>query len=674
MAGETAKILLCDCEGSIRTDPARMCDACPGTEKVHSSLCRSEGEALGAALTAGPVIVACAQEEARFAETADDLGVDTLAGTVDIRDRALWSEEGADAAPKIAALLAEATRPGRAAGSVDVESEGVCLVYGAASVAVPAAEALSGGLTVTVMLTDTDDLALPWDADFEVMRGTVRTARGTLGAFALVADAVAPMIPGGRGAPRFEAPRDGGKSGCDIILDLSGKAPLFPAHGTRDGYLRADPGDPLAVAALIPQAIALVGTFEKTLYIDFHADLCAHSRSGQPGCTRCLEVCPTGAITSAGDTVAIDPLVCAGCGGCSAVCPSGAAEYTLPRGDDARMRMEAMLTAYADAGGAAPRILIHDEREGRGAIAMAARYGRGLPATVIPFAVNEVTQAGHDLMIAAFGMGAGQVAVHMPTRLRREGEAGSLDGQVALTRAMLDGAGIGGARLIVIESDDPDALTEALYAEAPATPTREPISPLGDKRTATRLSIAAIGSGAAPFGLPAGAPYGDVIVNEGACTLCLACVSQCPVGALLDNPDKPQLRFRESACLQCGICEATCPENAITLEPRFDPANAAREPRILHEDEPALCIECARPFGSRATIERIVEKLGGAHWMFDNPERTRVIRMCEDCRVGAVFRQGDNPFQRGEKPPVRTTEDYLEAGDEDAIPPRKFDA
>ncbi len=674
MAGDAMKILLCDCEGSIRTDPEAMCAACPGAQDVHTSLCRTQTDVLANALADGPLIVACAQEERRFAEIADELEADTLAGTVDIRDRALWSEEGEAAAPKIAALMAEATRAGRGAGTVDVESEGVCLVYGASAVVVPVAETLSRSLTVTAMVTDSEELVLPWDAAFEVLRGTIRNASGTMGAFGIVADGLAPMVPGGRGALQFDEPRDGGKSGCDMILDLSGKAPLFPAHGKRDGYLRADPTDPLAVAALIPQAIEMVGTFEKTLYIDFHAELCAHSRSGQPGCTRCLDVCPTGAIVPNGETVKIDPLVCAGCGGCSAVCPSGAAEYTLPLPDDARMRMEAMLTAYGEAGGAAPRILIHDEREGRGMIAMAARHGRGLPATVIPFAVNEVTQVGHDLVMAAFGMGAGQVTIHMPTRIRREGEADALDAQATLVRAMLDGTGIGGDRLVVVESDDPDALTDALYADAPAALGHEPISPMGDKRTATRLSVAALMPEGQPFDLPEGAPYGAVKVNESACTLCLACVSQCPVGALLDNPDKPQLRFRESACLQCGICESTCPENAITLAARFDPSNAAREPRVLHEDEPALCVECNKPFGSRGTVERIIEKLGGTHWMFDNPERTRVIRMCDDCRVNAVFRQADNPFQMGEKPPVRTTEDYLDADNENAIPKRKFDA
>ena len=40
----------------------------------------------------------------------------------------------------------------------------------------------------------------------------------------------------------FGPPRDGAVSRCDIVLDLSGGAPLFPAADLRDGYLRADPG------------------------------------------------------------------------------------------------------------------------------------------------------------------------------------------------------------------------------------------------------------------------------------------------------------------------------------------------------------------------------------------------------------------------------------------------
>ena len=45
--------------------------------------------------------------------------------------------------------------------------------------------------------------------------------------------------------------------------------------------------------------------------------------------------------------------------------------------------------------------------------------------------------------------------------------------------------------------------------------------------------------------------------------------------ALLDNPDRPMLRFLEDACVQCGLCAATCPERVISLRP---PASAFRPP------------------------------------------------------------------------------------------------
>ena len=68
-------------------------------------------------------------------------------------------------------------------------------------------------------------------------------------------------------------------SRCDIVLDLSGGTPLFSAHDLRDGYLRADPGDPAAVLRAVLKARDLVGTFDKPRYITFTEDLCAHSRS-----------------------------------------------------------------------------------------------------------------------------------------------------------------------------------------------------------------------------------------------------------------------------------------------------------------------------------------------------------------------------------------------------------
>ena len=83
-----------------------------------------------------------------------------------------------------------------------------------------------------------------------------------------------------RAARSLSAPaRDGAVSRCDLVLDLSGGAPLFPAADLRDGYLRADPGDPAAVLKAVLKARDLVGTFDKPRYVTFTEDLCAHSRS-----------------------------------------------------------------------------------------------------------------------------------------------------------------------------------------------------------------------------------------------------------------------------------------------------------------------------------------------------------------------------------------------------------
>ena len=113
-----------------------------------------------------------------------------------------------------------------------------------------------------------------------------------------------------------------------------------------------------------------------------------------------------------------------------------------------------------------------------------------------------------------------------------------------------------------------------------------------------------------------GPPFGAVDINVEGCTLCLSCVSACPTGALSDSEEKPALYFSESACVQCGLCAATCPEKVIALKPQVDFEAWSAPRRALKEEEPFHCIRCARPFGTRSTIERIVAKLEGRHWMY----------------------------------------------------------
>ena len=653
------RLLLCDCLGSMRPDGAAISEGtgldCP---KTHRHLCRNDAHAAATALKSGDdVVIACGQEAPLFRELADELGAGDRLRTVDIRDRGGWSEDPSPG-PKMAALIAEARLPAPQVPAMDVTSEGVCLVLGRGQQAVDAGTRLAEALSVTVMLAEPEDVILPRGVEMDVVAGRVGIASGALGRFELRVDSFATMEPGGRGFAGFAPSRDGANTTCDLVVDLTGGTPLFPAHEKRDGYLRADPRDPIAVERLLFDAAQHVGTFEKTLFIRFEESLCAHSRAGQTGCTRCLDVCPTGAITTAGDSVSIDPHICAGCGACAAVCPTGAASADDPPVEHLFRRMRTLAETYRKAGGEAPRLLVHDAEHGAELIRLAARFGRGLPGDVIPLEIASLAAFGHAEMLAALALGFTNVDVLLGPKTDRD----TIAWQLELARAIFAGAGAEGERLRLIEPAEPDALSDALYGAGEAALGLEPILPLGGRRDTTRLAARALAGSSVPdvpLDLPQGAPYGAVLVDTDACTLCLACVGLCPTGALLDNPDRPELSFREEPCVQCGICASSCPEDAIQLKPRLDLSDAVFSGRVLNEEEPFACVECGKAFGVKSTVERITAKLQGKHSMFTNSDNARLIQMCDDCRVRAQFHSADAPMALGQRPRVRTTDDYI---------------
>ncbi len=641
-------LLICDCLGTQTIDPAAL-SAATGLEcsQRHTALCQSQIAAAAKAMEGGDVMIACQQEAARFTDLADDIGA-SEPEFVDIRDRAGWTADTADTTAKMAALVADAALPQPSPKTVDVVSDGVCLIIGAPEAAVAAAEKLADILAVTVLMTEGADV--PVTSRFDCCTGQVRMISGTLGQFHVSIDAFRQVLPGGRGAPVLTDPRDGAQSECDLILDLTGGTPLFPAPDKRDGYLRADPGSLTAVADAILAASQMVGTFEKPLYIRLEDSLCAHSRAEQPACSNCLNVCPTGAILPAGEHVSIDPLICAGCGACSAVCPSGAISYDAPPVDQVFRRIAALASAYRKAGGKSGALLVHDAH-GAEMIRLAARYGNGLPAHVIPLEIDALAMFGHAEMLAALASGFASVDILLAPKSDRD----VLQAQADLAAAM--GAGEAAALLDIA---DPDALSDYLFdREIADRSTSHPILPQGSRRQIARLAAKALSPDALVIPLPDDAPYGAVMVDTDACTLCLACVSLCPSGALMDNPDMPQLRFQEDACLQCGLCANVCPEDAITLRPQIDLTDAALSQVVLNEEEPFACVECGALFGVKSTVERIMEKLAGNHAMFANPAAARMIQMCDNCRVQAQFHSQNNPFAGGDRPRVRTTEDYL---------------
>jgi len=665
MAERPRNILICSCEDTMPLDADAVRRGCGENVATADHLCRVQLDRFRAAVAGGePIIVGCTQEAPVFAEVAGESQNAPPLTFVNVRETAGWSDEAARAGPKMAALIAAAAEPMPDVPLVALTSEGVTLIYGRDERAIEAAKLLADHLDITVLISRPQDITPPRTTVFPVVKGTIRSATGHFGAFELTVDDYAQPEPSSRGVLKYGAPRDGAVSRCDLILDLSGGAPLFPAHDLRDGYLRADPADPAALLTAVLKARDLVGGFDKPRYITYTADICAHSRSKIVGCRRCLDLCPTGAIAPAGDHVAIDPNICAGCGQCAAVCPTGAASYALPPADALLRRLRAMLIAYRDAGGTNAILLLHDEPHGGALIDALARHGNGLPAHVLPLAVNEVTQVGLEAVAAAFAYGA--AGLRFLTRAKPRHDIAGLTKTIALAEPILAGLGFGEGRVAAIETDDPFVLGDMLRAIEPSAGAVRPatFSAIGAKRDVLRLALRELHHAApAPVdvvALPEGAPFGTVELNVEGCTLCLSCVAACPTGALSDDQERPVLRFAEDACVQCGLCKATCPEKVISLKPQLDFRAASAPARVLKEEEPFCCISCGKPFGVKSSIERVAAKLEGKHWMFQNSaKRLDVIKMCADCRVIAMTNESFDPFGAPARPNPRTTDDYL---------------
>jgi ferredoxin len=663
-------VLVCNCQKTMAIDGGALAKAAGGDAcQVAEHLCRRELSIFNNVVRqGGPLTVACTQEAPLFRETLEELEGDAPdIRFVNIREHAGWSEAGRGKTPsrdltaKMAALLAEASVDIPPATTVTMKSEGELLVLGHDETAIEAAKQLAGRLDVTVLLTPDAEVMPPRVMDVPVFRGRIAQASGHFGAFELAIADVQGAKTSSRARLEFEgAPAELSRH-ADIIIDLRGGTPLFTAADKRDGYFNPDPKNPALVAQALLAASNMVGNFTKPRYVDYDADICAHARNHIVGCTRCLDNCPTGAITSAGDRVDYDPYICAGCGVCASVCPTGAARYALPAGDALLIRLRTLLRAYLKAGGAHPMLLVHDTEHGEAMIDMLARHGRGLPAHVLPFAVNQATQVGVDFMLAAAAYGAERVALLVPPK--KSEESAGLAFQAAIAECVFDGLGYGNGRITLIDEADPDAVGERLYAMAPC-PGLSPGSfqPVGRKREVMTLALDHLHrhapNKAEEIALPAGAPFGTVMVDTAGCTLCMSCVGACPTGALKDNPNQPQLSFAEDACVQCGLCKNTCPEKVISLTQRLSFREEAHRHRVLNEDQPFCCARCGKPFGAPAQVKRILAKLE-SHSMFAAEGTLDHLKLCQDCRVIALAEMPDNPFKLGTVPKVRTTADYI---------------
>ena len=537
-------------------------------------------------------------------------------------------ELGRDGRARAVSLAARQRPEAEPTSLVSYQSHGRLVVIGPEEAAAAAAGRVGESLSCTLVVPGAGQPE-PGRAGGElVIRGGRPLVAGHLGRFTVNLEGPAGTVSlaeaAGAATPHY-----------DLVLDLS-EPPVLDHDIPPVGYF-APAGRPGALERALTELVELKGEFEKPKYFAFDPELCAHGRSGLTGCTRCLDACPTRAITSAGDVVAVDPYLCQGAGSCVAACPSGAMSYAFPKASNLLTHLQGLLEDYRAAGGEGAVLLLHDGWSG---VAIRERHAAVMPENVLPVEVEEIGSTGIDAWLAALAYGARAVRLAVtkgtPARVTDE-----LRAQAGFATSLLAGMGYSGEAIAVVEGDAEDLA--AAWAGLPQAEIDRParFAAPDDKRGLLRLAIEHLYRQAPEprksVELPAGAPFGEIRVARDACTLCMGCVSVCPAGALAAGGDLPQLRFTEWNCVQCGLCESACPEDAIALQPRFlFDAEARQQPRILHEEPPFCCITCGKPFATQAMLDTLARKLEG-HWMFQTEEARRRLQMCDHCRVQDMF-------------------------------------
>ncbi|MEZ7009295.1 4Fe-4S binding protein [Aeromonas sp. S13(2024)] len=527
--------------------------------------------------------------------------------------------------------------------TVSYQSQGRLLLVGPEDRIRRAASLLPAGVKPTLLVTEAvhyaeaADLETIFDATASLAALTLRepSLTGYLGQFQLTGlngqgarvNLAALCFPQ-QGFPQqaaavSEQPRE---PRFDLVADL-GRAPLFALERPPVGYLHLVDDDVLA--ARLAELCALTGIFDKPRYFRLDPEACAFTARGVPGCSRCLDVCPTDALKPVNGRIQIDPHLCQGFGSCASACPTGAIAYHQPDANTSGDYLFRLLKHYRDAGGEAPRLLIAGENEREWVEAELTR----LPANWLPVWVEESASLGIESWFAALAYGASAVCIALgddaPASVRA-----LVERELASAAVLLAGAGLAADRIALFDAD----AGEPVSGQPTVALLEKPLK--GDKRENLFAAFDALWQAnegrCEPLAVPHGAPYGSVELKDADCTLCMGCVAVCPSRALHAVGHTPGLNFIEQDCIQCGMCEKACPEQAIVLVPRLQPVPEVRRAvQSLKAEEAACCIRCSKPFAPASMIRRIQQKLAG-HSHFQNEAAQRLL-MCEDCRVKDVF-------------------------------------
>ncbi len=349
--------------------------------------------------------------------------------------------------------------------------------------------------------------------------------------------------------------------------------------------------------------------------------LCHYCARLESSCRRCVEACPQGAVQTGLEGIVVDQLKCSECGCCVGTCPTGAMQYL-------RLTDQQFCDFFTTIHPAGMQVVMGGEDELRDFHWRTdTRYQDTL---FFEFPQVHALTAMHLLLLLA--RGASRVIILAANNKKAELH------QARIAQEIITALYDQNDRIAVTTVSDLAQELRPALEPLVATPL-QPAAISGNRRELLATCFHHLFSqNEEPVELTGElfSDFGSLQCDPEKCTLCLACLNECAIGALAGDPQNWTLTLQPLLCVQCGTCASVCPEQALQLLPGLRLNDQAFTRMDLARAEPMQCRQCGKVFGTRQSFERVMEIMRHR----ETAETLVLYEYCDTCRVRKLYEDG----------------------------------
>ena len=367
--------------------------------------------------------------------------------------------------------------------------------------------------------------------------------------------------------------------------------------------------------------------FFKTIYsaeiqevVCHNNSICQYSSRLNTGCGRCVDSCPHGALSRGDAGIIIDHFECQDCGVCMALCPTGAMQN----------------------GNFGDNVLLGYLKEIAGLL-QGKELVIGEEAQLHNFWWQHRGQRYENTFFLEFNSLASLSLYHFLLFLAAGAQRVVLltDNQVQITPELIRQTSLAntlstaflGHELVSQMSDEEYVSRADQHIFQPKAALAE--LSVDSNRRATISQILRQLINLSEASLAADTLDGEFVsisCDTAGCTQCLACLNECKVQALQADEENLSLTYLAGNCVGCGVCVSVCPEKVLTIETDVSLDGDYFISQILAQAEAVACKNCGKVFGTRKSLEKVMEILAAREKV-----NTDHFEYCSTCRVIKLF-------------------------------------